>query len=65
MSDAPHASFRSPLQESTAVRWLLIAIAVAFLALVVLLPLAAVAEALRKGPRRRSPPSTMRPPGRR
>ncbi len=51
MSDAPHAFFRSPLQESTAVRWLLIAIAVAFLALVVLLPLAAVfAEALRKGP---------------
>jgi len=51
MSDAPHASFRSPLQETAPVRWLLILLAVAFLALVVLLPLAAVfAEALRKGP---------------
>jgi len=51
MSDAPHATFRSPLQETAPVRWLLILLAVAFLALVVLLPLAAVfAEALRRGP---------------
>ncbi|PTM57251.1 sulfate ABC transporter permease subunit CysW [Phreatobacter oligotrophus] len=51
MSDAPNAGFRSPLQEPAPVRWLLILLAVAFLALVVLLPLAAVfAEALRKGP---------------
>ncbi|MCZ8314919.1 sulfate ABC transporter permease subunit CysW [Phreatobacter sp.] len=51
MSDVSRATFRSPLQESLAVRWLLILVAVAFLALVVLLPLAAVfSEALRKGP---------------
>lgn len=51
MSDAPHPTFRSPLEETASIRWLLILLALAILALIVLLPLGAVfAEALRKGP---------------
>jgi len=43
-------SFRDPATEGTLARWALIAIAVAFLALVLFLPLVAVlAEALRRG----------------
>ena len=47
---AAAASFRDPTTEGRLARWSLIAIAVAFLALVLFLPLAAVlAEALRRG----------------
>jgi sulfate/thiosulfate transport system permease protein len=49
-ASSPNARFRDPIAESALARWTLIAIALAFLALVLFMPLVAVfTEALRRG----------------